>query len=354
MPHVTAFNSVLPIVGGGVLLVLGLVALSLLLVSAHRPIQERGRLTQGLLIIEAVLFFIGGVILVGVGIFQPLVALHELRLKLADIDSLSRAAFHAQSEQSILSILSQPKYRDPKRISQYEWRTFSQNGEDGIIAEVFRRVGTTNRYFVEFGAADGFENNTVLLLRQGWSGFWIEGDPELVKTARRHFHQEIDGGQLTVMQSFITAENIEDLFRGGKVPEEFDLLSIDIDRNDYYVWRAISHYRPRVVVIEYNPIYPPTMSWVVPYDPSAMWDSTTRTGASLKALEELGAQMGYALVGCNLTGVNAFFVRKDLLGDHFAAPYLAENHYEPSRYFMHHEPPLHILNLDDRGNRRVP
>ena len=71
MPHVTAFNSVLPIVGGGVLLVLGLVALSLLLVSAHRPIQERGRLTQGLLIIEAVLFFIGGVILVGVGIFQP-------------------------------------------------------------------------------------------------------------------------------------------------------------------------------------------------------------------------------------------------------------------------------------------
>jgi hypothetical protein len=350
----TAFRSVLAIVGGGILLVLGFVALTLLLASAQRPVQERGRFTQGLLILEAVLFFFGGLILLGVGIFNPLVALHEVRAKLADIDSLSRAAFHAQSEQAILSILSQPKYRDPKRISQHEHKTFSQNGEDGIIAEVFRRIGTTNRYFVEFGASDGFENNTVLLLRQGWSGCWIEGDPELVKTAGTHFRTEIVGGKLTLMQRFITAENIEDLFHDGKVPEEFDILSIDIDRNDYYVWRAVTHYRPRVVVIEYNPIYPPTMSWVVPYDPSAMWDSTTRTGASLKALEELGANMGYALVGCNLTGVNAFFVRKELVGDQFATPYTAENHYEPSRYFLHHEPPLHILNLDDRSNRRVP
>jgi hypothetical protein len=350
----TALRSVLAIAGGGILVLLGLVAITLLLAAAHRPVQERGRFTQGLLIIESVLFFIGGMILLGVGIFHPLVALHEVRAKLADIDSFSRATFHAQSEQAIQNILSQPKYRDPKKLNQYEYRTFSQNGEDGIIAEVFQRIGTKNRYFVEFGASDGFENNTVLLLRQGWSGFWIEGDPELVKTAARHFCTEIDGGKLTLTRGFITAENIEDLFRGGKVPEEFDLLSIDIDRNDYYVWRGISHYRPRVVVIEYNPIYPPTMSWVVPYDPTAMWDSTTRTGASLKALEELGDKMGYALVGCNLTGVNAFFVRKDLLGDHFATPYTAENHYEPSRYFLHHEPPLQILNLDERSNRRVP
>ncbi len=354
MLRASALGSLLAIGGGGILILLGLVGLILLLTSARRPVEERGKFSQGLLAFEAILFFIGGACLLGVGIFEPLVALQEVRAKLADIDSLSRAAFHAQSEQAIRSILSQPKYRDPKKLNQHEFRTFSQNGEDGMIAEIFGRIGTKNRYFVEFGAADGFENNTVLLLRRGWSGFWIEGDPELVKKAERHFRTEIRGGELTVMQGFITAENIEDLFRRGKVPEEFDLLSIDIDRNDYYVWKGISHYRPRVVVIEYNPIYPPTMSWVVPYDPTATWDSTTHTGASLKALEELGAKMGYALVGCNLTGVNAFFVRKDLLGDHFAAPYTAENHYEPSRFFLHHEPPLHILNLDERGNRRVP
>jgi len=335
----TALMSALAFVGGGILVLLGLVGLTLLLASAHRPVQERGRFSQGFLILEVVLFFIGGVVLLGVGIFHPLLALQEVKAKLADVDSLSRAAVQAQSEQAILSILSQPKYRDPKKLNQHEYKTFSQNGEDGIIAEIFHRIGTKNRYFVEFGASDGFENNTVLLLRQGWSGYWIEGDPELVRRAREHFRAEIDAGNLTLMQGFITAENIEDLFRSGEVPEEFDLLSIDIDRNDYYVWKGISHYRPRVVVIEYNPIFPPTMSWVVPYDPKAMWDGTTRTGASLKALEELGAKKGYALVGCNLSGVNAFFVRNDLLGDHFAAPHTAENYYEPARYFLNHEPP---------------
>jgi hypothetical protein len=147
------------------------------------------------------------------------------------------------------------------------------------------------------------------------------------------------------MQAFITAENIEELFAKGKVPEEFDLLSIDIDRNDIYVWEKIVHYKPRVAIVEYTSLYPPTMSWKIPYDPKGMWaGGTTHTGASLKALEEMGAQKGYCLVGCNLNGVNAFFVRKDLVGDKFAAPYTAENHYEPSRFhaqigpFFKHEP----------------
>ncbi len=87
------------------------------------------------------------------------------------------------------------------------------------------------------------------------------------------------------------------------------------------------------------------MSWVIPYDPKGMWDGTSHTGASLKALGELGARKGYSLVGCNISGVNAFFVRDDLLGDHFAAPYTAENHYEPSRYDLY---------WHDSNHRRVP
>jgi hypothetical protein len=287
-------------------------------------------------VIASVFLLIAGLGLLGLGIASPLFGLFlDVKRVLVELDHTKRlalAAYQAQSEQAIRAILSEPRYQDPKRLNRHEYRVFSQNGEDGIIAEIFRRIGTTNRFFVEFGAADGFENNTVLLLRQGWSGLWIEGDPDLVARARGHFRAEIDGSKLTVMQAFITAENIEDLFRRGGVPDELDLLSIDIDRNDYYVWEKIAHYRPRAVVIEYNPLFPPTMSWVIPYDPQGMWDKTSRMGASLKALADLGSRNGYSLVGCSLAGANAFFVRSDLLGDHFLGPYTAENHYERSRY----------------------
>ena len=240
----------------------------------------------------------------------------------------------AQSFQTLREILSQPKYQDPKRLNRYELKVCSQNGEDGIIAEIFRRIGTTNRYFVEFGSSSGIESNTALLLRQGWSGLWIDASASAVKDARRLFADRIAGGKLTVLEAFITAENIEDLFRQGKVPEEFDLLSIDIDRNDYYVWEKITRYRPRVVVIEYNAGIPPTMSWVIPYDPKAFGPIPfgSGNGASLKALEELGARKGYRLVGCDICGVNSFFIRDDLVGDHFAAPYTASNHFEPFRF----------------------
>ncbi len=277
--------SLLALVGGGISVLAGLLGLAMLLAFARRSVQERGRARHRLLITGSVLLILIGSSLLAFGIIRPL---ELLRLeiitfeKIGEITDLVRASYSRQAEQAIQAALSQPKYQDPKRLSKHEFRAFSQSGEDGIIAEIFRRIGTTNRYYVEFGAADGFENNTVLLLLQGWSGLWIEADPARVDRAKGHFRSEIEGKRLTVMQAFITAENIEDLFRRGKVPEEFDLLSIDIDRNDYYVWEKITHYRPRAVVIECNPIFPPTMSWVVPYDPKAMWDGTTRTGASLE------------------------------------------------------------------------
>lgn len=135
--------------------------------------------------------------------------------------------------------------------------------------------------------------------------------------------------------AFINAENIEDLFMEMHVPSEFDFLSIDIDRNDYWVWRAIQRYRPRVVAIEYNATLGPMAPVTLPYNPLATWDGYSNYfGASLKAMEILGAEKGYALVGCNYTGVTAFFVRHDLLGSHFLPPFTAENHYERARFFL--------------------
>jgi hypothetical protein len=227
-----------------------------------------------------------------------------------------------------------PKYDNPKKLNRYEFKVFSQAGEDGIISEIFNRIGTTNKFFVEFGVGNGLENNSAYLLVKGWQGYWIEGSERFCKSIRQSFKDLIANQQLTLKNTFITAANIEDLFREGNVPTELDLLSIDINGNDYWVWQAITNYRPRVVIVEYNAIYPPESSWVMQYNPSHQWKYNSHVGSSLKALEKLGHQQGYKLVGCSFSGVNAFFVREDLLADHFCSPFSAENHYEPARYFL--------------------
>lgn len=227
-----------------------------------------------------------------------------------------------------------PKYDNPKKLNRYEFKVFSQAGEDGIISEIFNRIGTTNKFFVEFGVGNGLENNSAYLLVKGWQGYWIEGSERFCKSIRQSFKDLIVNQQLTLKNTFITAENIEDFFREGNVPTELDLLSIDIDGNDYWVWQAITNYRPRVVILEYNAIYPPESSWVMQYNPSHQWKYNSHMGSSLKALEKLGHQKGYKLVACSFSGVNAFFVREDLLADHFCSPFSAENHYEPARYFL--------------------
>ena len=222
--------------------------------------------------------------------------------------------------------------QDPKRLTKYSQKVYSQNGEDGILREILNRIGTINQYFVEFGSGDGSENNTVYLLKvQGWSGLWMDGDKSAIDRAKRSFSKEIEANQLVAEVEFITAENVEELFKRYSVPNEFDVLSIDIDHNDYHVWKAIK-YNPRVLVVEYNAIFQPGMDWVVEYQADAVWDRTSHFGASLSAFERLGREKGYSLVGCDFAGVNAFFVRDDLLGDKFCYPYTAENHFEPPRY----------------------
>lgn len=195
-------------------------------------------------------------------------------------------------------------------INDFERRVTSQNGEDGIIAELFRRIGVSNRFFVEFGAADGAQCNTAQLARAGWSGLMLEVDEwkhsELAARYRGN-------SGIRTQQTFVTAENIASIFAGNEVPSEFDLLSIDIDGNDYWVWTALRDYRPRVVVIEYNPAFQPPRRWVMQYNPEHHWNFTTYYGASLSSLAALGREMHYSLVGTESMGVNAFFVRDDLV-----------------------------------------
>lgn len=240
------------------------------------------------------------------------------------------------------TLLSKERNQRPKSLLPYGFKAYSQNDEDGILQEVMSRLEIRKGTFIEFGCGHGFENNTAYLLVNGWSGLWMDGDKERVESASRMFGSFIDNGQLRIAHGIVNCDNINELIAGG--PREPDLLSIDIDMNDYWVWKAINSIDPRVVVIEYNAILRPPLARVVPYQSDAQWGGGSYFGASLSALQQLGATKNYSLVGCNLTGVNAFFVRNDLVGDKFLAPFTAENHYNEPEYnlfqnrFGHHRP----------------
>lgn len=185
------------------------------------------------------------------------------------------------------------------KLTGFEKKIFSQNGEDGIITAIFNAIGIKNYYFVEFGVGDGTECNTRLLRENGWQGLWMDG---------------MSSSNTNIQHEIVTAENINSLFEKYCVPNEFDLLSIDIDSNDYWIYKAIDRkYSPRVIVVEYNGSYPPPQSKTVLYDPHLTWRGTDYFGASLNAWVNILSKRGYSLVGCESRGVNAFFIKNELI-----------------------------------------
>jgi hypothetical protein len=251
--------------------------------------------------------------------------LDTLDHRLGKIEKLQQAAIHQ-------NLMSQERYRDPKRLFLYEHQVHSQHGEDGIIAEIFRRTGTTGKTFLEVGVGDGFENNTAYLLTQGWTGCWVEGDRWGVRLIRDNRGRLLSDGTLKLLELFVTMENIAPAIKAATVPEDLDLLSIDLDQNTYWIWSALADIRARVVVVGYNPAFPPSVDWKVEYNPQPRWDGSFYYGASLKAFELLGRRLGYCLVGCDLTGTNAFFVKQELCQGAFCEPFDSETHYEPHEW----------------------
>lgn len=240
-----------------------------------------------------------------------------------------------------------------KALAGYGYKLFSQSDEDGIINEIFRRIGVTTKTFVEFGVGDGLENNSVALLYEGWSGLWIEGSGEFCERIRKGFSLAIESGQLKLINNFVTPENINDLISSEIGLSEIDMLSIDIDGNDAHVFDRITCINPRVIVFEYNAKFGPSLNYCMAYNESYIWKKTDRFGASLKCFEDNLRGRGYSLVGCNIVGTNAFFVRDDLLGDHFLAPYTSEMHYEPARYELVGLPSGHPCSHDTFDTRLV-
>lgn len=167
-----------------------------------------------------------------------------------------------------------------------------------MIARVFQLIGCGTRYFVEIGAGTGRQCNTRWLRENGWRGVMMDRDHA---NPRWRLFQEV-----------VTAENINCIFARYRVPASFDLLSIDIDGNDYWVWRALSaRYRPRVVVVEFNAAVPAHISVTMPYQPSFRWRGEANIGQSLLAAKQLGSRKGYALA--HAEPPNAYFVAREHL-----------------------------------------
>jgi hypothetical protein len=239
-----------------------------------------------------------------------------------------------------------PSPREP--LTRYEYRCFSQNGEDGVLAELFSRTSTTNRWFVEFGIQSGVEGNCVFLADVlGWSGLFMESGADAGNELRRKYSAN---PRVHTREAHVTAENVQQLFAEAGVPHELDLLSIDVDGNDYWIWKALSDYSARVVVIEYNAQWPLDARWVQRYDPERTWQGTDNYGASLGALRLLGEEKGYRLVHTELTGNNAFFVRGEVpavLPDADVVPLRAPNHYlAGASHPAHPQPAPAIMDLD--------
>ena len=167
-------------------------------------------------------------------------------------------------------------------LTRFEYRVFSQNGEDGVLAELFRRLGVRDGTFVEFGAQSGREGNCVFLADVlGWRGLFMEMEAAPYAALERKYRAN---PRVCTLQARVTPENIEALLRRSGVSDEPDIVSIDVDGPDYWIWQAIGRCRPRVVVIEYNASLDPARRLVQPRDAPAGWSGTDRYGASLGAL----------------------------------------------------------------------
>lgn len=201
-----------------------------------------------------------------------------------------------------------------KNLSELEFKVFSQYGDDGIIQFLINKLPIKSQLFIEFGVEDYHESNTrFLLMNNNWKGLVIDGSLQNINLIKKEsISWRYD---LTAIHSFITKDNINEIFTNNGFIGEIGILSIDIDGNDYWVWKNINTVKPAIVIAEYNSVFGAEHAITVPYIPeferSKYHYSCLCWGASLKALNMLANEKGYYFVGCNSAGNNAYFVSNE-------------------------------------------
>lgn len=243
-------------------------------------------------------------------------------------------------EQEIRNVQATARTLDEHALITYGFKAYSQCDEDGIIQEIFRRIGSTNRICCEIGCGNGLENNTHYLLIQGWKGIWIDGSEKNVASMRRRLSYN-SGSDLAIQEAFITRDNVNEIVgkgleevlgRSSKDSEPIDFLTLDIDGNDLHVLESLNVVRPRVICVEYNGKFPPPTVLTIRYDKNHIWGEDDYHGASLQAFVNLLEPRGYRLVTCNASGVNAFFVHESDLRDIELQP--VQQLYQPPRLHL--------------------
>jgi hypothetical protein len=275
--------------------------------------------------------------------------IHEMAL---NIDWTKRNLEHVMlmAYQNKLGEINQ---KDELRV--HEFKVYAQNGEDGLLLYLFSRIGVKNRTAVDIGCG-GSSNTANLIINFGWSALEIDGSADNIRKTSEFYTDKLGNrktDRVSFKQCWITKENVNSAISEGGIIGEIDLLSIDIDGNDYWVWEAIDVVNPRIVLIEYNASFGPERSLTVKYDPGfERWQKHPTGwghGASLAALAKLSKRKGYILVGCDSNGVNAFFIRADLAENKFIELSPAEayySHFQRSKRMSDEEQFLTIKNLD--------
>ena len=250
----------------------------------------------------------------------------KVRLQVAN-DDLKFLMGVIQSE----VVISKSGYQS---LADLEFKVFAQFGDDGIIQYLAHNLDLGNKTFIEFGVEDYFESNTRFLLQKdNWSGFVMDGSSgNMARLKQASLYWKHD---LNAQAAFVTKENINHLLSVGIADwEGVDILHVDIDGNDYWVWKEIE-ISPAIVIMEYNSNFGIERAITVPYDQAFYRTkahfSNLYWGSSLKALYLLAMKKGYEFLGCNSAGNNAYFIRKDKLNDRVRAVSL-ENGYVRSKY----------------------
>lgn len=186
----------------------------------------------------------------------------------------------------------------------FEQRIFSQNGEDGVtmkLLELIYNGDNENKYYVEFGVESGVECNTrILREKYKWNGLQMDGSNE--------------NSTINLRKEFITKENVVELFAKYNVPHNINVLSVDIDYNDFYCLKELlKNYKCDILICEYNATHLPNEDKIVMYDKNGMWDGSNYFGVSLLSLTKLGRKYDYSLVYCDKKGINCFFIHNDII-----------------------------------------
>jgi len=225
-----------------------------------------------------------------------------------------------------------------RSINDFGFRVYSQYEEDGMLLYIYAAIGFQSKRVVEICAGDGREcMATNLIINHQFDGLLFDGNDQLVTAGQKFFasHRDTFRQPPSFQKAWITTENVNDLLIHNDFIGDIDLLSLDVDGVDYWIWKAIEVVRPRVCVLETNNIIPSELSLTVPYsdDFDSSWQKPPPQqyfrGVSLKAMSELSERKGYRLIGVNRLGFNAFFLREDVGVDVFPSVTVEQVHDNP-------------------------